>query len=211
MSTIALTLAPPRSRVAARVTFEIACAVVGSFLIAGLAQISFALPFTPVPITGQTLGVLLVGAAYGPGLGPATILLYLVWAVVGLPVLAPVDGVHATGLDVLRLTAATGGYLWGFVLAAALTGWLARRGWDRTFRSSIGAMLLGSIVIYAVALPWLHHVLASSTIEETLQAGLYPFIIGDTLKLLAAAGVLPAAWALMKKLRPRNRICSEED
>ncbi len=211
MSTIALTLAPPRSRVAARVTFEIACAVVGSFLIAGLAQISFALPFTPVPITGQTLGVLLVGAAYGPGLGAATILLYLVWAVVGLPVLAPVDGVHATGLDVLRLTAATGGYLWGFVLAAALTGWLARRGWDRTFRSSIGAMLLGSIVIYAVALPWLHHVLASSTIEETLQAGLYPFIIGDTLKLLAAAGVLPAAWALMKKLRPRNRISSEED
>jgi biotin transport system substrate-specific component len=211
VSTIALTLAPPRSRVAARVTFEIACAVVGSFLIAGLAQISFALPFTPVPITGQTLGVLLVGAAYGAGLGAATILLYLVWAVVGLPVLAPVDGVHATGLDVLRLTAATGGYLWGFVLAAALTGWLARRGWDRTFRSSIGAMLLGSIAIYAVALPWLHHVLASSTIEETLQAGLYPFIIGDTLKLLAAAGVLPAAWALMKKLRPRNRISSEED
>ena len=211
MSTIALTLAPPRSRVAARVTFEIACAVVGSFLIAGLAQISFVLPFTPVPITGQTLGVLLVGAAYGPGLGAATILLYLVWAVVGLPVLAPVDGVHATGLDVLRLTAATGGYLWGFVLAAALTGWLARRGWDRTFRSSIGAMLLGSIVIYAVALPWLHHVLASSTIEETLQAGLYPFIIGDTLKLLAAAGALPAAWALMEKLRPRNRIRSEED
>ena len=211
MSTIALTLAPPRSRVTARVTFEIACAVVGSFLIAGLAQISFSLPFTPVPITGQTLGVLLVGAAYGPGLGAATILLYLVWAVVGLPVLAPVDGVHATGLDVLRLTAATGGYLWGFVLAAALTGWLARRGWDRTFRSSIGAMLLGSIVIYAVALPWLHHVMGSSTIEETLQAGLYPFIIGDTLKLLAAAGVLPAAWALMKKLRPRNRISSEED
>ena len=72
-------------------------------------------------------------------------------------------------------------------------------------------MLLGSIVIYAVALPWLHHVLTSSTIEETLQAGLYPFIIGDTLKLLAAAGVLPAAWALMKKLRPRNPISSEED
>jgi biotin transport system substrate-specific component len=211
VSTIALTLAPPRSRSTARVTFEIACAVVGSFLIAGLAQISFSLPFTPVPITGQTLGVLLVGAAYGPGLGAATVLLYLVWAVVGLPVLAPVDGVHDTGLDVLRLTAATGGYLWGFVLAAALTGWLARRGWDRSFRSSIGAMLLGSIVIYAVALPWLHHVLASSTIEETLQAGLYPFIIGDTLKLLAAAGVLPAAWALMKKLRPRTDIRSEED
>jgi biotin transport system substrate-specific component len=212
VSTIALTLAPPRSRAAARVAFEIACAVVGSFLVAGLAQISFSLPFTPVPITGQTLGVLLVGAAYGPGLGAATMLLYLVWAVIGLPVLAPQDGVHDTGLAVLRLTAATGGYLWGFVLAAALTGWLARRGWDRTFRSSIGSMLLGSIVIYLVGVPWLHQALPAIvggpvTVEDTLQAGLYPFIIGDTLKLLAAAGLLPAAWAILKKLRPG----SEED
>ena len=212
MSTIALTLAPPRSRAAARVAFEIACAVVGSFLVAGLAQISFSLPFTPVPITGQTLGVLLVGAAYGPALGAATMLLYLVWAVIGLPVLAPQDGVHDSGLAVLRLTAATGGYLWGFVLAAALTGWLARRGWDRTFRSSIGSMLLGSIVIYLVGVPWLHQALPAIvggpvTVEDTLQAGLYPFIIGDTLKLLAAAGLLPAAWALLKKLRPG----SEED
>jgi biotin transport system substrate-specific component len=207
VSTIALTLAPPRSRAAARVSFEIACAVVGSFLVAGLAQISFSLPFTPVPITGQTLGVLLVGAAYGPGLGVATMLLYLAWAVVGLPVLAPQDGAHDTGLAVLKLTAATGGYLWGFVLAAGLTGWLSRRGWDRTIRSSIGAMLLGSIVIYAVGVPWLHQALpaivgAPVSVEDTLQAGLYPFIIGDTLKLLAAAGLLPAAWALLKKLRP---------
>jgi biotin transport system substrate-specific component len=212
VSTIALILAPPRSHAAARVTFEIACAVVGSFLVAGLAQVSFSLPFTPVPITGQTLGVLLVGAAYGPGLGAATMLLYLAWAVIGLPVLAPQDGVHDTGPAVLRLTAATGGYLWGFVLAAWLTGWLARRGWDRSFRSSIGSMLLGSIVIYAVGVPWLHHALPAIvggpvTVEDTLQAGLYPFIIGDTLKLLAAAGLLPAAWALIAKLRPG----SEED
>ena len=181
----------------------------GELLVAGLAQISFALPFTPVPITGQTLGVLLVGAAYGPGLGAATIA-----AVprVGRGRAAGArarDGVHATGLDVLRLTAATGGYLWGFVLAAALTGWLAaprvgpivpefdRRHAARLHRDLRGRRSRGCITCSA-----------SSTIEETLQAGLYPFIIGDTLKLLAAAGLLPAAWALMKKLRPRNRISS---
>jgi biotin transport system substrate-specific component len=208
VSTIAMQLAPSRSDALARVSFQAACAVAGSALVAVLAQISFTLPFTPVPITGQTLGVLLVGAAFGPALGAATLGLYLVWAVVGLPVLAPdPDGAHRTGLEVLRLASATGGYLWGFVLAAGLVGWLSRRGWDRSMRSSIGAMLLGSIVIYAVGLPWLHQALPALvghpvTVEETLQAGLYPFVIGDTLKLLAAAGLLPAAWAALRKLRP---------
>lgn len=89
MSTLALTLAPPRSRAAARVLYQVGCAVGGSLLVAGLAQISFRLPFTPVPITGQTLGVLLVGAAYGPALGAATLVLYLVWGLIGLPVFAP--------------------------------------------------------------------------------------------------------------------------
>ncbi len=208
MSTIALTLAPPRSRSTARIAFAVSCAAVGSFLIAGLAQVSFSLPFTPVPITGQTLGVLLVGAAYGPALGVATLGLYLIWAVVGLPVLAPEpDGSHETGIQVLKAASATGGYLWGFVLASGLVGWLARRGWDRSFRSAIGAMLLGSIVIYAVGVLWLHQALPAIvggpvTVEQTLEAGLYPFIIGDTVKLLVAAGLLPAAWALVKGLRP---------
>jgi biotin transport system substrate-specific component len=202
VSTIALTLAPARGRVSARIAFQVACAVAGSLLIAGLAQISFTLPFTPVPITGQTLGVLLVGAAYGPGLGAATLLLYLAWAVVGLPVLAPgADGTHVTGIQVLRLTSVTGGYLWGFVLAAAVVGWLSRRGWDRSLRSSIGAMLLGSIVIYLVGVPWLMASL-DLPLEKGLELGLYPFVIGDTMKLLAAAGLLPAAWALLRRLRP---------
>ncbi|HEX7246843.1 MAG TPA: biotin transporter BioY, partial [Actinomycetota bacterium] len=167
-----------------------------------LAQISFSLPFTPVPITGQTLGVLLVGAAYGPGLGAATLGVYLVWAVVGLPVLAPEpDGSHASGLDVLQLASATGGYLWGFVAAAALTGWLASRGWDRSLRSSISAMLLGSIVIYAAGVPWL---MASIDVplQQGLELGLYPFVIGDTLKLLAAAGLLPVVWSALRRARP---------
>jgi biotin transport system substrate-specific component len=208
VSTLALTLAPSRSRTSARLAFQVACAVVGSALIAGLAQISIHLGFTPVPITGQTLGVLLVGAAYGPGLGTITVLLYLAEGVVGLPVFAQnASGGHDTGLMVVGFAATTGGYLWGFVLAGALTGWLARRGWDRSFRSAIGAMLLGEVVIYAVGVPWLHHALPALmgkpvSWETTYEFGLYPFIIGDTIKLLGAAGLLPGAWWLMKRAKP---------
>ena len=215
MSTIALTIAPPRTRATARLTFQIGCAVVGSFLLAGLAQISVHLPFTPVPITGQTLGVLLIGAAYGPALGAATIALYLMWAIVGLPVFAPgADGAHETGLEVLAFAGTTGGYLWGFVLASALVGWLSRRGWDRSIRSSISAMLLGSIVIYAVGVPWLHRALPALTGEpvtwaDTFELGLYPFLIGDTVKLLLAAGLLPLAWRVLRRLRPRDEPGTE--
>ena len=195
-------LAPSLSTAIARTTFSVACAVGGSVLVAGLAQISFVLPSTPVPVTGQTLGVLLVGAAYGPTLGAATLGLYLVWAVVGLPVLAPdPDGSHSGGIEVLRLASATGGYLWGFVVAAALTGWLAARGWDRSLRSSISAMLLGSIAIYAAGVPWLMAAL-DVPLQQGLEFGLYPFVVGDTLKLLGAAGLLPAAWAALRRLRP---------
>jgi biotin transport system substrate-specific component len=202
VSTLALTLAPPRSRAAARFAFEAACALAGSLLIAGLAQISIHLPFTPVPITGQTLGVLLVGASYGGGLGVVTVLLYLAMAVAGLPVLAPDEtGAHAGGLEVLRALSVTGGYLWGFVLAAGLVGWLARRGWDRAFSSAIGAMLLGSVAIYAVGVPWLMAA-ADLPLQQGFEFGLYPFVIGDLLKLLAAAGLLPLAWAAIERLRP---------
>ncbi len=172
-------------------------------MIAGLAQVSISLPFTPVPITGQTLGVLLVGAAYGPGLGAATLGLYLLEGAVGLPFYAQ----HAHGWSVLAFASATGGYLWGFVLAAALVGWLSRRGWDRSIRSSIGAMFLGSVVLYGVGLPWLKEALPALVghpvhLTDTLEAGLYPFIIGDTIKLLIAASLLPAAWRLLQRLRP---------
>jgi biotin transport system substrate-specific component len=207
VSTLVLTLAPPRRRVAARVAFEVGCAVAGSLLVAGLAQVSIRLPFTPVPITGQTLGVLLVGAAYGPGLGAVTLGLYLVWGVVGLPVFAPKgDGSHETGSDVLALASATGGYLWGFVAASALVGWLSRRGWDRALGSAIGAMFLGEVVIYAIGLPWLSRAISIAgtpvTLSEALELGLYPFIVGDTVKLLVAAGSLPLAWRLLGRLRP---------
>jgi biotin transport system substrate-specific component len=202
MTTLALRLAPPKAEPLPRAAFEIACAVVGAALIAGLAQFTVYLPFTPVPITGQTLGVLLVGAAYGPGLGAATLGLYLVAAVVGLPVLAKdPSGGHSTGLHVLSLSLASAGYLWGFLAAAALVGWLSRHGWDRSLRSSIGAMFLGELVIYAFGIPWL---MASAGIgvQSAFELGLYPFVVGDTIKLLLAAGLLPAAWWMLERTRP---------
>lgn len=203
MSTLALELAPARSSRAATMAYTVSCAVAGSLLIAGLAQVSIPLPFTPVPITGQTLGVLLVGAAYGPWLGGATLALYLAEGAAGLPFFAGAAG----GAAVLGAASASGGYLWGFVLAAALVGWLSRRGWDRSFRSAIGAMLLGEVVVYAVGLPWLYRALPALTegrasLDDTLAAGLYPFVIGDVLKLLVAALALPGAWWVLRRVRP---------
>jgi biotin transport system substrate-specific component len=196
----ALAQALPRARTrGASLAIDVGLVVGGSLLVAGLAQVSIRLPFTPVPITGQTLGVLLVGTSLGWLRGGLALTLYLAEIAVGLPFAAEGEA----GLDRLLLATPSGGYLWGFVLGAVLTGLLANSGWDRRVQSSISVMLLGSVVIYLVGLPWLH---VSPTFEallghpptlaETLEAGLYPFLIGDLLKLLLAAGLLPAAWRL---------------
>jgi biotin transport system substrate-specific component len=189
VATLIETVAPRRRTRA----FTAATVLAGSLVIAGLAQISIRLPFTPVPITGQTLGVLLVGASLGTALGAASVLLYLLEGAIGLPFYA--EGRH--GWEVLGAASATGGYLWGFVLAAAVVGWLSQRGWDRSIRSSIGAMLIGEIVLYAVGIPWLMGAL-DVPVERALALGLYPFVIGDTLKLLLAAGLLPTAWRIAR-------------
>jgi biotin transport system substrate-specific component len=198
MATLAVALSPRRTR-SSRVAYQLALAAFGSWLIAGLAQASVHLPFTPVPITGQTLGVLLVGAALGPLYGPVSILLYLAQVAVGLPFLATnAAGGHDVGVAVLRSTAATGGYLWGFLAAAWVVGWLARAGWDRSLGSSIGMFFIGEAVLYAVGVPWLTAAL-SIPLTKGLAYGLTPFIIGDALKLLVAAGLLPAAWRLTRR------------
>jgi len=202
MTTLALRLAPAAARGRSLLAFQMACAVAGAVLIAGLAQFAIYLPFTPVPITGQTLGVLLVGAAYGPALGAATVGLYLAAAIAGLPVLARnAAGGHDAGAHVLGPAFASAGYLWGFLLAAAVVGWLARRGWDRSFRSSVSAMFFGELVIYACGIPWLMHAVGVD-VQTALTLGLYPFVVGDTIKLLLAAGALPLAWAALRRFRP---------
>jgi biotin transport system substrate-specific component len=193
----ALAEAIPRpSRRAASLALDAALIVGGSLFIALFAQITIKLPFTPVPISGQTFAVLLIGAGYGWARAGLTVGLYLAQIAVGLPFAAEAK----SGLEVLTLSTASGGYLWGMLAAGVLTGWLANRGWDRNIRSSLGVMLLGNIVIFAVGVPWL-----SASIDvpvgEALELGLYPFIVGDVLKLLLAAGLLPAAWRLLGKDR----------
>jgi biotin transport system substrate-specific component len=193
LTALAQSIPRPRQAVA-RIATNVALVVAGSLLIAGLAQVSIKLPFTPVPITGQTFGVLLVGTAMGWALGGATLLLYLAEGAIGLPFFA--EG--KSGLEILGLASASGGYLWGFLLAAFLTGALANRGWDRTLRSSISVMLLGNVVIYLAGVPWLMQAI-DVPLEQGLEFGLYPFVIGDTLKLLLAAGILPAAWTFVRR------------
>jgi biotin transport system substrate-specific component len=178
----------PRSGVVADVVLVVA----GAGLVALAAQVSIPLPFTPVPITGQTFAVVLVGASLGAVRGSASLSLYLAAGLVGAPVYA--DGRH--GWEVV--SGATGGYLIGFVAAAWLTGLLAERRWDRRFSSAVAAMLTGNVVIYLIGLPWLAVVLDTG-LERTLDLGLYPFVAGDVLKLYLAGALLPAAWRIVER------------
>jgi biotin transport system substrate-specific component len=166
----------------------------GAAFVGLAAQLSHKLGFTPVPITGQTFAVLLVGAAYGPALGAASLSLYLLLGVIGVPWYAE----QKHGWDVF--SGASGGYIVGFVLAAAVTGWLSERGWDKRFSSSIASMLTGSVVIYFCGAVWLHHELGVSW-NTTLVDGVYPFVPGDLVKLYLAAAALPAAWKLVRRIR----------
>jgi biotin transport system substrate-specific component len=169
----------------------------GAGFVGLMAQISVRIGATPVPITGQTFAVLLVGAAYGSMLGAATLFAYLVLGVIGVPLYA--DQKH--GWDVF--SGATGGYIVGFILAAAVTGALAEHGWDKKFSSSIAAMLTGSVIIYACGSIWLHHYLHVSW-NTTFVDGVYYFIPGDLVKLYLAAAALPGAWSLVRRLRSRS-------
>lgn len=197
MSSTALvpSLVRPRSRAAALVADAVLVAI-GVTLLALSAQVVIHLPWTPVPVTGQTFGVLLVGGAYGATRGFATLAAYLVVGGLGVGVFAD----QSSGWDVLRLSSATGGYLVGMLVAAALVGWLADRGWDRNAVRSFPAMVLGNIVIYAFGFVWLQHALGT-TASQTWHLGVQPFLWGDALKILLAAGLLPAAWKLVDAIR----------
>lgn len=165
--------------------------VLGGTALLGLsAQVAVPLPFSPVPVTGQTFAVLLVGAALGARLGAATVLLYLVEGALGLPVFAP-----GTTIGLARIAGPTGGYLAGFVVAAFVVGLLAERGWDRRVWTAALAMLAGEVVIYAIALPSLARFVP---VERLLDAGLWPFVAGDLYKLALAALALPLAWRIAR-------------
>lgn len=152
-------------------------------------------PLYPVPITMQTLVVLVVGVAYGPALGAASIALYLGIGALGLPVFA---GDWSEGGGIAHLYGPTAGYLAGFVVASLLVGRLARLGWDRALFTAALSMLLGNIVIYALGVSWLASQIG---LEKALEYGLLPFLYGDFLKIALGTALLPAAWHLLGRKR----------
>ncbi len=161
--------------------------VAGSALLIISAKIK--IPFYPVPLSMQTFVVLMIGMVYGWKLGSATVLLYLVEGAIGLPVFS---GTPERGIGIAYMVGPTGGYLLGFLFAAALVGWLAERGWGRNLVSAFGAMLLGNLLIYTLGLLWLGSVVGWD--KPVLAYGLTPFILGDLLKIVVATLLLPLAW-----------------
>jgi len=190
-----ISLAPSRPVLADRVlprslAADVALVVGGAGVTAALAQVY--VPMWPVPITGQTLAVLLVGASLGALRGALSMMLYALVGALGAPVYSEGEAGLAT------LLGPTGGYIVGFVLAAALTGWLAQRRFDRTLVRGMLAFVAGSAVVFAIGLPWLHLALGL-TWPETLQGGLYPFVVGGVVKAVIAALVLRGAWRLVDR------------
>ncbi|MEU6542002.1 MULTISPECIES: biotin transporter BioY [unclassified Streptomyces] len=164
--------------------------VAGGAALTGLAaQISVPVPGSPVPVTGQTLAVLLVGTALGAGRGFLSLALYVLAGMAGVPWFAQgTSGAAAPSF----------GYVLGMVLAATVVGALARRGADRTALRTVGAMLLGEAIIYAVGVPYLALATGMSA-SAAIAAGLVPFLIGDAVKAALAMGALPTAWKFLNR------------
>jgi biotin transport system substrate-specific component len=181
--TLALVLTQPL-QIRSKVLNDVLLVVGGSLLVAASAQLSVLLPFTPVPVTGQTFAVMLVAAALGSKRGTAALALYLAEGFSGLPFFA---------------TAALGpslGYLLGFLPAAYLVGFLAERGMDRSWGRAVLTFSLGNAVIFALGLAWLSRWVSS---EQLLVAGFWPFLPGEAVKVLLAAASLPVAWAWVRR------------
>lgn len=187
MTTYVDVFRPNKEEKALNWAYEIGLVLAGTLAIALLAHVRVFLG--PVPHTGQTLGVLLIGALYGRKRATVTLLAYLLEGAAGLPV-------FAKGAGVSVLTGATGGYLVGFVVAAFVVGWLAELGWDRRVLTTIAAMLIGNAVIYFFGLPWLKYVLHWDWIK-TLTSGMWIFLPTDLVKVAIAAVLLPLGWKLL--------------
>lgn len=165
--------------------------VAGGAAVTGLAaQVAIPIPGTPVPVTGQTCAVLLTAAALGWRRAGASMLLYLLAGLAGVP--------WFTGAD--AGWGATGGYIVGFIFAAALVGALAGHGGDRTPARTAGTMVLGNLTIYAFGVPVLMAATGSG-LGSALGEGVLPFLIGDGLKVILAAGLLPGTWMLVRRFR----------
>lgn len=203
MSNLILTLRRPTlaDRMVSRTrVMDVALIVAGAALTAVSAQIT--VPLWPVPVTGQTLAVLLVGVSLGAVRGGLSMLLYAMLGVVGLPVFSE----SSSGWNIVA--GPTGGYIIGFIFAAIVTGWLAQREWDRKLLRACVAFLAGSIVTFAFGLPWLATYLgavgAPNDLNSVLAAGLYPFIVGGVVKSVLGAGIITLAWVVVGRRDSTN-------
>lgn len=185
--TLAQAVWPAESRALRNVVLALA----GSVLLTLSAKLQ--IPFWPVPMTLQTFVVLVLGAAYGWKLGAATMLLYLAEGAIGLPVFS---GTPERGIGLAYMAGPTGGYLVGFVAGAALCGWLAERGWDRSWWRTAIAMSLGHVVILALGWAWLSVLMGA---EKAFAAGVVPFYAATVAKTAMAVLALPLAWKALKK------------
>jgi len=183
-----------RSAVITRPTVLTQSALVlgGTAFLAVMAQISLPIPGSPVPVTGQTLGALLLGTAYGASLGFTTFATYMVIGIAGAPVFA--SGGHGFA----RLTSATGGYIVGMLLASLVTGFLANLAWDRKLRTSVVTMIFGDVLVFGAGLFWLQHVTHQSW-NWVFAKGFTPFIPGEILKIAIASTALPLVWRFVPK------------
>ncbi|CAH2406485.1 Biotin transporter [Mesorhizobium escarrei] len=176
---------------AARLATQLLLAIVGTLLLTLSAKTRVLLG--PVDISMQTLAVFLISAAFGMRLGVATLLLYMAEGAIGLPVF---QGTPEKGIGIAYMLGSTGGYLFGFVVMAAIVGWAADRGWDRHPVKLFNAILVAEIVMMAMGFAWLALLIGP---EKSWQFGVAPFIVGDLIKVGLAASLVPAVWSLLKR------------
>src|SRR5687768_3914989 len=203
--TLLQTLTASREGTGYAVPIRVASVLFFSALTAAAAQVSFPIPFTQVPFTFQPTVALLGGLVLGSRLGFASQMLYLIAGIAGLPVFAASATLPP---GALRLLGPTGGYLMAYPIAAFVAGYFAERGFDRRYLTSVLAMLTGLVVVYACGAAWLGLCARTGTsdpigMHAALVTGVYPFIAADLLKLVVAAGILPAFWRLWGRTDPR--------
>ena len=171
---------------------KLSLVLLGIIFLGVMAQISFPIPGSPVPVTGQTLAVLLLGTAYGASLGFTTFAFYLLMGIAGAPFFA--SGSHGLA----KVVGATGGYLIGMLIASLVIGALAGRKWDQRISTAIPTMILGNAIIFSFGLFWLHHVSGQSW-SWAIAKGFTPFLLGEFLKVAIASTALPMIWRLVPK------------
>ncbi len=175
---------------------QAALVIAGIALLAIMAKIKVAVPGSPVAVSMGTFAVLSIGAAYGPRLGLTTIMGYMLLGMLGFDIFQSSTN-ELNGVSYMM--GSTGGYLLGYVMATVLLGTLARRGWDRSMGWMALAMLAGNVVLYIPGLIWLGQLYGWE--QPILAWGLTPFLLGDALKLVLAALILPLAWKLVGRAR----------